>query len=159
MSKFPENSEMRMSKEFSERIKELIEENECVSNQKFAELVGVSFPVISKAVNFGIIPTMKILIKIADKLDLSLSYLLGISEENDFIGAPNPSSFQIRIQTLARERNQTLGAIATKMSFIRSYFYDWIRLGTLPSLDYAMEIANYFGVSLDYLFGRSDYRK
>ena len=76
MSKFPENSEMRISQAFSKRVKELMDDNDCASNKDFAKLVGVSFPVITKAVNFGIVPTMKSLIMIADKLELSLLYLL-----------------------------------------------------------------------------------
>jgi transcriptional regulator with XRE-family HTH domain len=159
MSKFPENSEMRISQAFSKRVKELMDDNDCASNKDFAKLVGVSFPVITKAVNFGIVPTMKSLIMIADKLELSLLYLLGETNDNDFIGSSMPSTFADRLQELANERNEKFGAISNKMPFIRTYFYNWIKLGTLPSLEYAIEIANYFNVSLDYLFGRSDYRK
>ncbi|MDE6189963.1 MAG: helix-turn-helix domain-containing protein [Clostridia bacterium] len=159
MSKFPENSEMRTSKKFSERIKDSMEENDCETNKQFAELVGVSYPIITKAVDFGIIPTTKTLIKIADKLDLSLAYLLGMTDEKDFIGALQPSNFSTRIQSLAKERNETLGGIASKMPFSRTYFYMWIKKDTLPLIEYAIAIAEYFKVSLDYLFGRSDYRK
>ncbi len=159
MSKFPENSEMRTSKDFCNRIKELIEENDCASNKDFAKLVGVSFPVISKAVNFGIIPSTKMLIKIADSLDISLLYLLGNSSENDFIGSNSPSDFYNRVEELAKERNEKYGEIASKLTFSRTYFYAWKKTNTLPSVEYAKVIADYFNVSLDYLFGRSDYRK
>ncbi|MDE5617150.1 MAG: transcriptional regulator [Clostridia bacterium] len=159
MSKFPENSEMRTSKEFCKRIKELIADNDCASNKEFADLVGVSFPIISKAVNFGIIPSTKILIKIADSLDLSLAYLLGFNNDNDFIGSVSPSDFYTRIQELVQESNKTFGGIASKLAFSRTYFYAWKKNNTLPSIEYAKIIADYFDVSLDYLFGRSDYRK
>lgn len=78
MSKFPENSQYRISADFSKRVKHLIYENECSSNQEFAKLVGIGTTVISNAVNFGIIPSTRSLIKIADKLELSLKYLLGL---------------------------------------------------------------------------------
>lgn len=159
MSKFPENSEMRMSKEFRNRVKTLIEDNECLTNKDFAELVGVSCPVIAKAANFGIIPTTKTLIKIADKLELPLTYLLGITDENDYICSNSPSDFYNRIKDLAKERGETFGEIASKLTFPRTYFYVWIKKNTLPLPEYAIEIAKYFNVSLDYLFGRSDYRK
>ena len=158
MAKFPENSVMRTSKEFSNRIKDLIEDNECLSNKEFAELIGVSSQVIIKAADFGIIPTTKTLIKIADKLDLSLEYLLGISEENDFIGSNSPSDFYTRVRELAEEKNLTIGGVASKMSFARTYFYVWEKKKTLPLLEYAIEIARFFSVSLDYLLGRSDYK-
>ncbi|MDE5990555.1 MAG: helix-turn-helix domain-containing protein, partial [Clostridia bacterium] len=83
----------------------------------------------------------------------------GMTDVNDYIGSNKPSDFYTRIQELAAEKKQTIGGVASKMTFSRTYFYVWKKKNTLPLLDYAMEIANYFGVSLDYLFGRSDYRK
>ena len=46
MSKSPENSQYRMSENYSKRIKHLIYENECQSNVEFAKLVGVGAIVI-----------------------------------------------------------------------------------------------------------------
>lgn len=54
MSKFPENSQIKVSGDFSNRIRHLIYENECQSNKDLADLIGISTPVISKAVNYGI---------------------------------------------------------------------------------------------------------
>ena len=136
-----------------------MEDNDCKTNKQFGEFVGVSAPVITRAVNYGIIPTTAILLKIADRLNLSLAYLLTLSDENEFFGSPSPVTFHIRIKELANERNETFGAIASKMPFMRTYFYDWIKSNMLPSMEYAIMIAEYFDVSLDYLFGRTDYRK
>ena len=44
------------------------------------------------------------------------------------------------------------------MPFPNSYFYDWQREKTLPSLEYLRAIAEYFKVSIDYLLGRTDER-
>lgn len=79
MSKFPENAQMRTSLDFSKRLKSIMYDNDCTSNKQFAELVGVSVPVITKAVNFGIIPSTRSLLKIADKLSISLSFVLGFT--------------------------------------------------------------------------------
>ena len=158
MSKFPEDTEMRTSEKFSRRIHELIEENECTTNKQFAELVGVSFPVIIRAANFGIIPTTKILIKIADSLDISLDYLLGLTDKDEYVCAVSPSTFYNRVEELAKENNETLGGLASKMAFPRTYFYVWKKKNRLPLIEYAMFIADHFKVSLDYLFGRTDYK-
>ncbi len=158
MSKFPENSQFRQSPDFSKRIKRLIYENDCTSNQDFAQLVGISSPVIKQAVNFGIIPSTRLLIKISDKLELSIKYLLGIENKNEFMPSANPSTFHIRLPELTAENKTNYGKLATKMNFPRTYFYEWLKQKTLPSIEYIFEIANCFKVSPDYLLGRTDYR-
>lgn len=44
------------------------------------------------------------------------------------------------------------------MPFQKNSFYEWLRTGSLPTLEYLEAIAEYFNVSLDYLLGRTDYR-
>lgn len=159
MSKFPENTQLRTSVNFSRRLKFLMEESDCISNKQFAEFVGVSTPVISKAVNFGIVPSTRMLIKIANKLELSLLYLLGENNDNNFIATACTSTFHNRLCELTKEKNMNYSSLASKMDFPRTYIYEWIKENTLPSIDYIFELANYFNVSSDYLLGRTDYRK
>lgn len=135
-----------------------MDENDC-GNADFAKLTGVSYPVIAKAANYGIVPSTRAAVKIADALQLSLPYLLGDSDANEFQPAAFPSSFHSRVAELAEEKGVNYGQIARKMTFPRTYFYEWLKKGTLPSLDYLMNIAEYFGVSPDYLPGRTDCRK
>ncbi len=158
MSKFPENTRFRTSADFSKRLKLIMEDNDCTSSKQFAELAGVSVPVISKAINFGIIPSLRSLIKIADCLELSFDYVLGIADKNDFIPAAVPTTFHARIEELTKERNLNYGQLASKMDFLRTYIYEWIKEGTFPSVEYVLEIAEYFNVTPDYLLGRTDYR-
>ena len=75
MSKLLESSQTRISMDFQHRLIELISDQEC-SNSDFAKLVGVSKDVISRAVLYGIIPSVRSLIKIADFLNISLEFLL-----------------------------------------------------------------------------------
>jgi len=158
MSKFPYNTHYRTSADFKKRLKLIIDENDCISNKQFAELVGVSEPVISKAVNFGIIPSLRTLIKIADCLELSLKYLLGIDDKNEFITASTPSDFYTRLEELTDEKNLNYGQLASKMDFPRTYIYEWIKERTLPSVEYILEMSDYFKVTPDYLLGRTDYK-
>ncbi|MDE6471565.1 MAG: helix-turn-helix domain-containing protein [Clostridia bacterium] len=158
MSKSPENSQYKTSTAFSKRIKHLIYENECDSNTDLAKLIGVGPIIISNAVNYGIIPSTRTLIKIANKFDLSLKYLLGIDNINNFIPSANPSNFPTRIAQLTEENNLNYGKVASQTSFTRMYIYQWNKKCTIPSLDYLFEIADYFKVSPDYLLGRTDYR-
>lgn len=154
MSKFPESTKFRTSEKFKERIIFLKNDNECSSNQDFADLVGVSVPVISKAINFGIVPTVRMLIKIADKLELSFNYLLGLTDINEFIGSAAPTTFHKRLKELIDSKKLDY----SKMGFQRTYLYEWIKEGTYPSVDYVLDLANYYNVSPDYLLGRTDYK-
>ncbi len=146
-----------MSIEFQNRICFIIHDQQ-MTQREFAKFVGVSEPVISRAVKYGIIPRTQILIKIADALKCSLLYLLGESDNQDIYLSESPTTFHTRLEFLKDEKQVNYGQIAQKMTFSKNYFYEWQRLKTFPSIDYLKQIANYFKVSLDYLVGRTDDR-
>lgn len=156
MPKMPENNESRISYEFQNRLTELIEEQDC-SKYEFASSIGVGKETILRSTLYGIIPTTRTLIKIADGLKVSFNYLLG-GNKDDFYPSDHPTTFQVRLKQLTEEKHTTYSKIAREMPFTRNYFFDWIREGTLPSLDYLMALSKYFDVSMDYLLGRTDER-
>lgn len=157
MPKIPSDAEKRISPEFQARLFELIDEIDCPKNA-FAQKVHVSEAVISRALIYGIVPSLKILVRIADALNVSLPYLLGESDDAAFYPAEPPTDFHVRLDILTKERNVKYAQIAHTMPFSKNFFYEWQRTKTLPSLDYLRALADYFGVSVDYLLGRTDYR-
>ena len=158
MPKIPTETEKRISPEFQARLAELIDELD-VTKIEFAKKVHVSEAVITRAVIYGIVPSLKILVRIADCLNVSLPYLLGESDDAAFYPAEPQAGFHARLDGLAKESNVKYSQIAHKMPFSKNFFYEWQRVKTLPSLDYLRALADYFGVSVDYLLGRTDYRK
>ena len=156
MAKNPENSN-NVSEKFQNRIKQIVDEQE-FDKKDFPKFVDVSPAVIIRATKYGIIPSLKSLIKIADKVNVSLSYLLGETDNNEFYKSEHPTSFHIRLQELANERGEKYSAISNKMPFAYNSIYEWIRTGCLPSIDYLKPLAEYFKVSIDYLLGRTDDR-
>ena len=156
MANNPEGTK-NVSEKFQKRIKQIIDEQEC-DKKDFPKFVGVSRDVIIRATKYGIIPSLKSLIKIADKVNVSLSYLLGETANNDFYLAENPTTFHIRLEQLANERGEKYSTISNKMPFAYNSIYEWIRTGCLPSLEYIRPLADYFKVSIDYLLGRTDDR-
>ena len=158
MPKIPTDTEKRISPGFQVRLAELIDELDC-TKYEFAQKVHVSETVLTRAVIYGIIPSLKILVRIADFLHISLPYLLGESDDAAFYPAEPQVGFHARLDVLAKEKNVKYLQIAHKMPFSKNYFYEWQRVKTLPSLDYLRALAGYFDVSVDYLLGRTDYRK
>lgn len=90
-------------------------------------------------------PKAKDLAKIADYFDVTTDYLLGRTENNTFNVLP---IFQ-RIQDLAAKRNKNLKDISLELGFSKNYLYT---LKTqVPSVDKLQKLAEYFGVTTDYL--------
>ena len=157
MSKLLESSQTRISMDFQHRLIELISDQEC-SNSDFAKLVGVSKDVISRAVLYGIIPSVRSLIKIADFLNISLEFLLAETDNTYFYIAEQPTTFNIRLEQLKVENNTKYSKIAHQMPFARNLFQEWLRRKTLPSLENLLSLSEYFNVSIDYLLGRTNDR-
>ncbi len=76
---------MRVSVKFQERFNDLVEEKFSFDKKtEAARLIGITYVTFSKICNYGIVPKVPVLIKIADyfKLlsyffDVSIDYLLG----------------------------------------------------------------------------------
>ena len=157
MAKIPEDT-IRISNEFKTRFNQLIDESD-LSLKDFSKAVNVSMPVLRLASNFGIIPSVRILIKICDYCDLSLDYLLGHTNENEFLKSNAPSSFHDRYIILRDEKGVKDSQIANVMPFTKTHISEWKRCHTLPSIDYLLSLADYFEVSIDFLLGRTDIKK
>lgn len=157
MPKIPSEADKRISTSFQQRIVSLIQDSDCKKSE-FAKLVGVSGSVINNAATYGIIPSLRLLIKLADYAGVSIRYILGETDCKDFDKSDNPSDFHTRIEELVAEKGTTYCKLANKMPFGKTFFYEWQNKKTLPSLIYLEALADYFKVSLDYLAGRTDDR-
>lgn len=156
MARNPEGN-IKISERFKKRIIQIIDDQDC-AKKDFPKFVGVSKDVIIRATNYGIVPSLKSLIKIANKVSVSIPYLLGESDNNQFYLSEHPATFHIRLEQLATENNVKYSAISNKMPFAYNSIYEWNRTKCLPSLEYIKPIADYFEVSIDYLLGRTDDR-
>ena len=158
MSKKPEGTEYATSARFQKYLKDMIDELG-LKKVQFAEAAGVSTSVIIRATVFQIVPSVKSLIKLADYLKVPIMYMLGEEEYPDFTPAKEPSTFFERLEQLTQEKGEKYSALSHSMSFAPNAVYEWIRTNSIPSLDYLIELAIYFDVSVDYLLGRTDIRK
>lgn len=157
MPRTPAEPEKRISLEFQHRLIELIADEECTKSDLAAK-ANISVSVITRAELYAIIPSVKVLIKIADCFDISLPYLLGETDRREFYKSEESVSFHDRLAFLVEENGTNYSKVANVMPFSKNFFYEWQRTKTLPSLDYLKALAEYFKVSVDYLLGRTDYR-
>lgn len=146
---------MSISSSFQERLTDLVEDCE-VDKSKLPNLIGVDYRSMSNALNYGIIPTPRILIRIANYFNVSIKYLLGKGDDEYFNKAKVESDFKTRFEFLCNENGITYYKVSKDLHFDQSYITRWINKNYLPSLELLETISDYFKVSLDYLLGRTD---
>jgi len=148
---------MAISLDFRERFVELVNELELDKKTEIAKTVGLTYATFAKIYYYGILPTAPTLIKIADFFNVSLEYLLGNTNNDRIDLSPSPVSFQTRLKYLRLKHNVPSVYELSKLCHIhRNNVAQWLKKGYLPTIDDLLVLANLFGVSLDYLVGRTD---
>lgn len=146
---------MSISLSFQKRFKSLLEESD-YSRSEIAKLIPLSQSTLSNALTYGIIPSTKTLIKIADFFDISINVLLGKTDIEDFYKSSSPASFLSRFESLCSEKEVTHYKVAADCLFDKSNISRWISKGFLPELEILELLCDYFNVSIDYLLGRTE---
>ena len=144
--------------EFQNRINELIvfDENEKV---KTCKEIGVNARAITLAKEYGIIPSSRSLIKIADYFNTSISFLLGYTEDDEYVPPKTKSSFAERLKLLIENDKHTPYKLAQMWHLDKSCITNWLQGKFIPNISTLEIISDYFDVSIDYLLGRTDYEK
>ena len=148
---------MPLSTKFQKRINELTNETE-IKKVDLAKAGKFDYRSLSNALVYGIIPTTSTLIKMANYFNVSMDYLLGRTEKNDYIESSN-ETFQIRFENLCKEKGISHYKVSQDCFFDKSNISHWLSKGYLPTLEILDMITKYFNVSIDYILGRSDFRK
>ena len=147
---------MPISTKFQKRITELVDET-FLKKVDLAKAGNFDYRSLSNALCYGIIPTTSTLVKMANYFNVSIDYLLGRSDENDYIESAN-ASFNERFEKLCEEKGVTHYKISQDCFFDKSNISRWLSKGYLPTLEILDMLTKYFDVTTDYLLGRSDYR-
>ena len=148
---------MSISLPFQKRFNSILESSD-YSRTEIAKLVPLSQSTLSNALTYGIVPSTKTLIKIADFFEVSINLLLGKNDVNDFIKSAKCPTFQQRFEELCYEKNVTHYKVAGDCCFDKSNISRWMSKGFLPELEILELLCEYFNVSPDYILGRTDYR-
>ena len=148
---------MAISLSFQKRFNEILEES-CYTRKELAKLIPISQSTLSNVLTYGIIPSTKTLVKIADFFETSINYLLGKTDVEDFYKNSSPANFLSRFESLCAEKEVTHYKVANDCLFDKSNISRWISKGFLPELEILELLCDYFSVSPDYLLGRTDYK-
>ena len=148
---------MAVSIKFQNRFIELVAESEIKKKTEIAQNIGIVYSIFCKIYNYGILPTVPILIRIADYFNISVEYLLGNADNDYFCESEFPKTFSERIEELRiKEGIPTTCKLAEKIHFHRNCIAKWKINEYIPAISDIENIADYFNVSIDYLLGRTD---
>ena len=146
---------MSISLTFQKRFKTILDESD-YSRSELVKLIPISQSTLSNALTYGIIPSTKTLVKIADFFDISINFLLGKTDNEVFYKSSSPDSFLTRFESLCSEKEVTHYKVAADCLFDKSNISRWISKGFLPELEILELLCDYFNVSPDYLLGRTE---
>lgn len=147
---------MPISIKFQKRINELIDDVN-LKKADIAQLGNMDYRSLSNAIVYGIIPTTPTLIKMANYFKVSVSYLLGRTETNDYVGL-SKITFQNRFEELCNEKGVSHYKVSQDCFFDKSNISRWLSKGYLPTLEILDMLATYFSVTIDYLLGLTDFK-
>ena len=136
---------------FQERLQDLLIEND-LSRLQLSKKISISFETLNGYFNKNFYPELSVAIKLTEYFGCSLDYLFGLSDEfknND----KNGLSFQDTLKNLLKENKLSPEKLMNALNMSEANYYRWQRGKTKPALNSLIEIAKYFGVSLDYLIG------
>ena len=148
---------MPISNEFKKRIRELSGETK-LNYSDLIKKIGINEHPFSHAINYGIIPSTRTLIRMADYFEVTIDYLLGKTDDEVFYPSEENADFFSRITHLCAEKGLTFYKASIECHLDKSYISRWVRLKKLPTLELLEIVADYFCVTLDYLLGRTDER-
>lgn len=148
---------MPISTKFQKRVNELVDDAN-LKKVDLAKLGSIDYRSLSNAIVYGIVPTTSTLIKMANYFKVSMDYLLGRTDINEYIELSN-TTFQERFEKLCKEKGVSHYKVSQDCFFDKSNISRWLSKGYLPTLEILDMITKYFNVSIDYILGRSEFRQ
>lgn len=138
----------------SQRLKEL-RLNQQLSQVDIAEKLGISNGLYNKYEKKGVNPPYEILQKLSKIYGVSVDYILGNDTvPNEAVTSPTHIEFSRNLKELRKQKSVTQQQLADILCVDKTSISKWENGSNYPNQNIQVMIADYFGVSVDYLLGR-----
>ena len=171
---------MQILSNFYDTLKEFLTEKE-MTPRMFAKQAGFPESAVYYWLDRTYVPSTANLLRFADFCDVSLDYLLGLSEPRSFRRPAQPVPFAERFRTLLQQTGKSQYAaipfkepppFSEQIRFLlqhfgiseyalhknaeisRSLLHSWKKGMTCPSVPNLVKLAALFGCSVDFVIGR-----
>lgn len=141
--------------EFHEIMEDLMIEKD-LSLSELARQMNMDYKQLSNYAKGVFSPSLKSALRLADFFDCSLDYLAGLSDNKKQSDFKEPDFlFYQRYENILKESKISHYRL-TKNTGINVNDSRLWKKGSIPTFFNLIKIADYLGVSIDYLIGRSD---
>lgn len=137
--------------DFIKAVKDVLKENGKTTEDLFKDKVVAENTFYKYKQRY---PSLKTLINIANYLGVTIDYLFGLSEENNFRPyCKKQENFYNNLMYFIGTSGQSGRQFCKELNYSRDNILRWKR-GTQPSVQTLLEIARYFNCSVDDLLDR-----
>jgi len=140
------------SSNFSERLKELLFYHELTAKQ-LSVIIGISRATAYRWTKKPLQIKRKNLIAIADYFSCTIEFLIGRSNDDTKIKPKKCPDLTSQVKKIMNEQNISTYQFEKTSKFKCSYFNAWNK-GYEPSVQILIDLADFFGCTIDYLVGR-----
>ncbi len=149
-----------MKVKFISNIRKLRKENKLSQNQLGTE-IGYSKNIISLWEIGSLTPCADAIIILSRYFQVSTDYVLMVSDDNSMLHRSDDfyvdlSVFNKRLKELRTQKNLSQFQLAKKTNLTKTSINHWENGKCPPNANAVVALANYFGVTTDYLLGESD---
>jgi len=146
-------------KDFGKRLAKVRKERG-YTQEKLAEALGVHWNTIAKIESGMRKPSIELLVKIAELLNISIDYLFGNEKmditTNEKINVIDTTEFKERLEFLINNSNKSARQISMESGVSPSSLSLYLSGQREPTKEAIIKLATYFNVSTDYLLGLTD---
>lgn len=139
---------------FSERLSELLFDAR-LNPPAFAKMIGCSRGTINRYLSGRYVPTLDMLLRMADALNCTTDFLLALEPENYQKTFKPVPPFKDRIREVAGELGMSLYRIQKITRIPETVMYYWTTGDTVPTVENLVKMAEALGCSVDFIIGRS----
>lgn len=149
-----ENVLLEIDYYISVTIKRYLDERD-MKSYKLAEASGCNKTAVNNWLYRRQMPSAKALMRLADYMNVSLDYMLGLKKTPDIIRSGTPEKFARRVNRL-QNGEITSYQIAKICGTGTSAVSKWKDFSRLPKIEILIKLSALFGCSVDYLLGRTN---
>lgn len=146
---------METSYYISVAIKKYLDEHG-MKSYKLAEASGCNKTAVNNWLYQRQMPSTKALVKLADYMNVSVDYLLGLKSDKSIIRSGSKEKFIKRISFLQLPEGITSYRIAKECGMGTSAVSKWKDMKRLPKIEAMIKLSEIFDCSVDFLLGRTN---
>jgi len=144
---------MKKLPKFSERLTELMFEDNNITTDKLGEKLGLRGSSIRIWRSGRSNPSLAMIILLADYFNCTIDYLLGRVDDNIIYTPQALLPFHMSLTAILKEKNLSWYKVVHDTNISKTSMQAW-RQGSVPLLPILIELADYLDISIDYLIGR-----